>query len=57
MKYIHIYAFATSVVGPLNSLAANPLAGDTAKGKEIYNTKNTCGTCDESTDQNRFSMR
>lgn len=49
MKNIRNFAFAASAAIFLTSLAPSALAGDAAKGKEIYDGKGACGTCHGST--------
>lgn len=45
MKNVRIFVFTASAAVFLISLAPDVLAGDAAKGKEIYNGKGVCGTC------------
>ena len=45
MKKGRDFVFAASAAIFLISLAPNALAGDAAKGKEIYDGKGGCGTC------------
>lgn len=45
MKNGRNFVFAASTAIFLISLAPNALAGDAAKGKQIYDGKGACGTC------------